>query len=179
LLALVLAVVALAAPGALHVAALAQTVPAPSPSPSLELTFPDPRDAPEAQVVATPIRFDRKPGGKECNGGRLAIPYIHHDHIHYATGIERVYVDRAGWLVVEASGNRVVSYVGMVADETMARLGVTAGASGGGRVTKVALYRNGRFLRADSPTLCVNGLNGWYLGIQRDPVSAVAGAPAP
>jgi hypothetical protein len=167
LLAIVIAVAALVAPGSLNATAIAETKPAQRPG----LTFPNPQDAPAGEVIATPIRFDRKPGGKECNGKRLAIPYIHHDGSHYASGILRVYVDKQGWLAVESSGDRAVSYVGMNSDESMARLGITAGASGGGRLTRIALYRNGRFLRADSPTLCVNGLNGWFFAIQRTRVT--------
>jgi hypothetical protein len=82
-----------------------------------------------------------------------------------------VYVDKQGWPVVESSGDRAVPYVGMNPDETMARPGITAGPSGGGRLTGIALYRNGRLLRADSPTLCVSGLDGWFFAIRRNRVT--------
>ncbi len=85
------------------------------------------------------------------SGGAIRIDpngvYIIHDSAHHPVGIESVYVDeKSGVLVIVKDNNNPAVTTSADPDETLAKKGVTVGLSGGGRISNITFYKNGRKL---------------------------------
>ncbi|WP_232819613.1 hypothetical protein [Exiguobacterium sp. TNDT2] len=88
------------------------------------------------------LRFDAKNG-----------PYIHANASHYPLGFKSVTIDpKRGYLTIRR--DRVDSVVSIIVDpdETLTARGITIGASGGGVVTNLFFYQNGRLLNLAKPS---------------------------
>lgn len=70
-------------------------------------------------------------------------PEILHDASHVSVGLVSVSIDSAGYLVVQHDGSLPVGAVIYGPDETLAGRGVIPGASEGGLVSKIKVYRIG------------------------------------
>ena len=86
------------------------------------------------------LRLDAKQG-----------PYIHANSSHYPLGFKSAVIDPKGYLTIRR--DRVDSVVSIIVDpdETLAARGITIGASGGGVVTNLYFYKNGRLLNLAKP----------------------------
>ncbi|MFY7870099.1 MAG: hypothetical protein ACOVQN_11380 [Exiguobacterium sp.] len=80
-----------------------------------------------------------------------AGPSILSNSSHYPLGFYSVAIDPKGYLTVRR--DRVDSVVSIIADpdETLVARGITIGASGGGVVTNLYFYQNGRLLNLANP----------------------------
>jgi len=88
-------------------------------------------------------------------------PYALDNSAHHNTGAQSLTVEADGDLYIVQKVQAPIVSMTAAQDETMARLGITAGASGGAGVTIVRFYRNGAFVRADDPILQTPNLNLW------------------
>ncbi|WP_233546971.1 hypothetical protein [Exiguobacterium sp. AM39-5BH] len=89
----------------------------------------------------TALRFDPKNG-----------PYILANASHYPLGFKTVTIDpNRGYVTIRR--DRVDSVVSIIVDpdETLVARGITIGASGGGVVTNLFFYQNGRLLNLADP----------------------------
>lgn len=78
--------------------------------------------------------------------------YLHTNETHHSVGIESVYINSGGDLEIKRySGSKVVS-TSVTPDETIARLGITFGLSGGGTRSVLHAYnRQGQRLNLNNP----------------------------
>lgn len=79
-------------------------------------------------------------------------PSIHANTAHYPLGFKEAYIDQnRGYLTIRR--DRVDSVVSIIVDpdETLTARGITIGASGGGVVTNLFFYQNGRLLNLADP----------------------------
>lgn len=79
-------------------------------------------------------------------------PYIHGNASHYPRGFKEVYIDQnRGYLTVKR--DRFDSVVSIITDpdETLTARGITIGSSGGGVITNLYFYQNGRLLNLANP----------------------------
>lgn len=80
-------------------------------------------------------------------------PYIHANASHYPLGFTSATIDQnRGYLTIRR--DRVDSVVSIIVDpdETLTARGITIGASGGGVVTNLFFYQNGRLLDLANPS---------------------------
>ncbi|MCT4795370.1 hypothetical protein [Exiguobacterium alkaliphilum] len=79
-------------------------------------------------------------------------PYIHANASHYPLGFKSAVIDSRGYLTIRR--DRVDSVVSIIVDpdETLTARGITIGASGGGVVTNLYFYQNGRLLNLAKPS---------------------------
>lgn len=77
--------------------------------------------------------------------------YLHTNNTHHSVGIESTRIDEGGDLEIRRfSGGAVVS-LSVTPDETLTRLGITLGVSGGGIVSKIHFYnRQGQRLNLNN-----------------------------
>ena len=96
-------------------------------------------------------------------------PAIHTNSTHKCTGATSVSVASNGDLVITSAGRGPVISVTAEEDETLAKKGVLAGASGGISRTVVRFYssRTGAFIPADSPTLQDPYANLWMTWVNQ------------
>lgn len=81
------------------------------------------------------IRFDQR------TEDGLTAPRIYHNSVHYCLGVESVRADYpSGDLVIEQSSSGPIISVMVSPDETLAKRGISCGASGGVSVTVVRCY---------------------------------------
>lgn len=134
-----------------------------------------PAESSNPVFLTTVVRFDKTSTGVACvaGSGSKPAPYIYHNSSHYTVGFTDVNVLANGDLELLADTNRPVGATLVGGDESMVRLGIFAGPSGGGIRT---VYRftymsaNGPVgIRADDPKLCGNGNNFWFLTVQNVP----------
>lgn len=98
--------------------------------------------------------------------------YLHTNETHHSVGIESARIDENGDLEIRRfSGGAVVS-LSVTPDETLTRLGITLGVSGGGIVSKIHVYnRNGERLNlrqsSDYKQVAHAYSNIWALYINR------------
>lgn len=101
------------------------------------------------------IRFDEK----AADGS--VVPRIHANSAHYCVGVTRVAVEDGDLAIYSNTPGEIVS-VAVSPDESLARLGYTCGASGGGYRTIVRCYdRDGVKVDADSPRMYGRYNNLW------------------
>lgn len=110
----------------------------------------------------------------QCDSAGKAKPYILRNSSHDPAGLEvdATPFDASGNIRLRADQNRPVLSTMVSPDESLTRIGVDAGISGGGTLSLVVLTRftsNGpQALRADDPWLCGSGRNFWITIIQRN-----------
>lgn len=88
------------------------------------------------------LRFDAKKG-----------PSILANSTHYPLGFKEAFIDqKKGYLTIKR--DRVDSVVSIIVDpdETLSARGITIGASGGGVITNLYFYQNGRLLNLAKPS---------------------------
>jgi hypothetical protein len=113
----------------------------------------------------------------EMNGGVIRLDrkrgvYLHTNSTHHSVGIEKVYIDKAdgSLVVVRSKGGAVVSTV-VTPDETLSEKGVTVGLSGGGKVSKVFFYKDGRRVKLHYPKeykrVASATSNVWFMSITK------------
>lgn len=90
-------------------------------------------------------------------------PEIHDDAWHDCTGADEVTLDADGDLRILSSHSTAVISVTAAVDESLARRGILAGASGGVSWTEVRLYDvdTGQAVRADSAAATCTYCNLW------------------
>lgn len=88
-------------------------------------------------------------------------PYALNNSAHHNIGAQSLSVEADGDLRIVQKVQAPIVSMTAAQDETMARLGITAGASGGDEVTIIRFYRNGAFVHADDPILQTPNLNLW------------------
>jgi hypothetical protein len=125
------------------------------------------------------------PAGKyDVNGGDIVIlgavirmgspmPYIHENTAHGAVGVESVSVNKSGDLVVLSNrpkGAQIV-YASADEDETLSRLGIQCGVSGGVDTSTVKCYRSGKHIGAKNSMYGSTG-NIWFVQIMFVPDGA-------
>lgn len=78
--------------------------------------------------------------------------YLHTNETHHSVGIESVFINAGGDLEIKRySGSKVVT-TSITPDETIARLGITFGLSGGGTRSVLQAYnRQGKRLNLNVP----------------------------
>lgn len=108
------------------------------------------RDASHTNKVAIRgcvIRFDEKaPDGS-------VVPRIHANTAHYCVGVSRIAVEDGDLAIYSDTSGQIMTVVASP-DESLAKLGYTCGASGGGYRTIVRCYdRDGVKVDADSPRM--------------------------
>ena len=104
------------------------------------------------------IRFDTQ------SRTGTTVPRIHSNSKHYCVGVTaEPTVDDQGRLVVRTDGaDQPVVSIAVSPDETLTAKGITCGGSGGSGRTVIACYdRNGKPVRADSPTIHGKYANLW------------------
>ncbi|MGL4821076.1 MAG: hypothetical protein ACRC5C_14045 [Bacilli bacterium] len=89
---------------------------------------------------------------------------------HQPVGIESVGIDpKDGSLVVTRIEDDQVVTTSVTPDETLARLGVTVGLSGGGKTSKVYFYQNGVKLNLNNATdyakIATSATNLWFMTV--------------
>lgn len=113
----------------------------------------------------------------EMNGGVIRLDrkkgvYLHTNSTHHSVGIEKVYIDKkdGSLVVVRSEGGAVVSTV-VTPDETLSEKGVTVGLSGGGKVSKVFFYKDGRRVKLHYPKeykqVASSTSNIWFMSITK------------
>lgn len=107
------------------------------------------------------IRFDEK-----SSTGRSVVPRIHANSTHMAVGCTDVRADwsraSSGDLVITNDGPSTIMDIQVTEDETLTRLGISCGPSGGGVVTRIRCYdRVGKFVPAHSLRLYHPYANLW------------------
>ncbi|MCR6706542.1 MAG: hypothetical protein NVV66_18265 [Cellulomonas sp.] len=100
-------------------------------------------------------------------------PYLHTNAVHVSVGIEGIELDANGNLVVrrEYPQGAQIAFCVAEEDESLAKLGVQAGCSGGSAVTTIYLYRGGVRVRADDPMFGPNA-NLWLMWLSFIPPAA-------
>ncbi len=89
----------------------------------------------------------------KINGGVIRIDptkgvYLHTNSSHHSVGIEQVYIDKIdGSLVVIRDTKDSIVTTSVTPDETLTKRGIAVGFSGGGKVSKVLFYKNGKQLK--------------------------------
>lgn len=105
------------------------------------------------------IRFDEK------TSSGATKPTRHMNSSHYCVGINREpQVEADGDLVLHMDGGEPIVSIMVSPDESLTKLGIDCGASGGTGQTTIRCYdRTGRFVRADSPQM-FGALNNLWIG---------------
>jgi hypothetical protein len=111
------------------------------------------------RVLTACVRFDRR------TEDGLTVPRILENTSHYAVGLHDPTVDEEGRLVLHADAARAVGAIHVSSDESLTRLGVFGGGSGGSQAVVITLYQmtpDGPVqIRADSEDLFGAGNNLW------------------
>ncbi|MGD7788539.1 hypothetical protein ACQCX2_09470 [Propionibacteriaceae bacterium Y1700] len=98
-------------------------------------------------VAGCVIRFDEREGTK-------TIPRIHANQSHMCVGVTDVEVNEDGDLVVNSDKQGAIVSLVVSPDETMSKMGLSCGGSGGIGHTTVRCYdRTGKHVRADGPDI--------------------------
>lgn len=98
---------------------------------------------------------------------RLGDPiYVHADDWHTSVGIEGWFINDYGNIVIENKtdvgwSNEYVGACQVTLDETLAKLGIFAGCSGGRKYTQVWMYRDGKRIYPDDPMFGSDKANLW------------------
>ena len=109
--------------------------------------------------------YDEGDGEMVWTGGVLRVGpswYIHTNDTHAAVNIEGMSIDADGDLVVRVSGARKIVACIAEEDETISRLGIQVGCSGGQPTAILQFWKDGDKVRADSSILGSNS-NIWFL----------------
>ena len=99
-----------------------------------------------------------KQGEVKINGGVIRLDdkrgvYIHTNSSHHSIGFDRVYVNKGdGALVIVRDQKDAVVTTSVTPDEYLTKKGVSVGLSGGGKVTKIFFYKDGRQLNLAKPS---------------------------
>ena len=99
--------------------------------------------------------------------------YLHENSSHIAVGIEEIYVDNTrGTLVIRRESSNPVVSVSTDVDESLARIGVTVGLSGGGKTSHIYFYKDGKqkwlSKASDYAEICGEYHNVWFLIVSYD-----------
>lgn len=95
-------------------------------------------------------------------------PQMYENDGHACLGVTSVRINTAGNLEISRTSGGPIAYVSAAADETLARRGIIAGASGGLGTTVIVLYDTdtGRRVRPDSTAVASSQSNLWLLWIE-------------
>jgi len=92
------------------------------------------------------------------NGGVIRLDptkgvYIHVNDSHHSVGIENAYIHKTnGSLVIVKDNKNPVVTTTVLPDETLAEKGITLGLSGGGKVSHIFFYKDGKQLKLHWPS---------------------------
>lgn len=96
------------------------------------------------------------------------MPQIHANSTHACTSVTKLGLSDAGDLLIYRTfpqGSRIMSVTAAI-DESFASRDILAGASGGGKVTTVRLYRDRVHLRADTWQVRCSVCNLWMTWVE-------------
>jgi hypothetical protein len=121
------------------------------------------------RILTACVRFDSR------TEDGLTRPRILEDRNHYAVGLHNPAVDASGHLVLKTGADRPVGAVHVSSDESLTRLGVFGGGSGGSAQVVISLYEmtadGPAAVRADSALLFGDTHNLWVSVHQFDRLS--------